>query len=606
MKTVTFYSYKGGVGRTLLLANVARYLSRFGQRVFAIDFDLEAPGLHYKLSLRDAAAPLEIRLGLVDYIHSFSAGDRVPEDLREFVLEVDRWEGTGGSIHLMPAGNVLSAQYWKKLAQIDWHKLFYADDAKGIPFFLNLRNQIEKEFTPDYLLVDSRTGITEVGGVATTILPEVVVCILLHNRENLEGAREVLRSINRTLRARGQASVAILPVVARLPVLKGDAREAQVLGEMMQFLNQDAPDIEDTLSISSLAVLHTDRRLELEETLLVDGHRSIDQSPLLRDYIRLFAQLIPPDVLAPQIGPLVKEAMQRAWDDPAGAERDLVALTEYCAHAEPFEALLKLYRLRNVERLKILRVAARYWELTGITDNPLLWSTIRDNFDEKILDEKATIPLEFVEAVWANEGGNDPKVGIDVAKGYLKGERPDKVLRVVIRICDQPELPLEIVVECLRLLRMAGDFTRGFALLNRYKDAYGGEDAFRSAWLSLAGRSGDRQRALELVDTEMVTATSCAVSDLPLCIKLYVVAGKSKELRDALGERLRHGLAQELHRGFRQNGPSGVSNIIQAFREVGFGKELRGRLKQVMDADEYEYFMRHTTLGQRDLFGDEE
>ncbi|MCJ7630864.1 AAA family ATPase, partial [Candidatus Bathyarchaeota archaeon] len=48
METITFYSYKGGVGRTLALANVAMYLTRFGQKVCIMDFDLEAPGLHYK------------------------------------------------------------------------------------------------------------------------------------------------------------------------------------------------------------------------------------------------------------------------------------------------------------------------------------------------------------------------------------------------------------------------------------------------------------------------------------------------------------------------------------------------------------------------------
>ena len=50
MKTITFYSYKGGVGRTLALANIAKRLSEFGKKVCLIDFDLEAPGLHHPLS----------------------------------------------------------------------------------------------------------------------------------------------------------------------------------------------------------------------------------------------------------------------------------------------------------------------------------------------------------------------------------------------------------------------------------------------------------------------------------------------------------------------------------------------------------------------------
>jgi MinD-like ATPase involved in chromosome partitioning or flagellar assembly len=41
----TFYSYKGGVGRSMALANVAELLYRVGLRVLVVDWDLEAPGL---------------------------------------------------------------------------------------------------------------------------------------------------------------------------------------------------------------------------------------------------------------------------------------------------------------------------------------------------------------------------------------------------------------------------------------------------------------------------------------------------------------------------------------------------------------------------------
>ena len=43
---VTFYSFKGGTGRTMALANVAWILASTGMRVLAVDWDLEAPGLH--------------------------------------------------------------------------------------------------------------------------------------------------------------------------------------------------------------------------------------------------------------------------------------------------------------------------------------------------------------------------------------------------------------------------------------------------------------------------------------------------------------------------------------------------------------------------------
>src|SRR3989442_7579550 len=53
METVAFYSYKGGVGRTLLVANTAQFLAMSGRKVVALDLDLEAPGLHQKVGSRE-------------------------------------------------------------------------------------------------------------------------------------------------------------------------------------------------------------------------------------------------------------------------------------------------------------------------------------------------------------------------------------------------------------------------------------------------------------------------------------------------------------------------------------------------------------------------
>ena len=43
---VTFYSYKGGTGRTMALANIAWILASNGLKVLVVDWDLDSPGLH--------------------------------------------------------------------------------------------------------------------------------------------------------------------------------------------------------------------------------------------------------------------------------------------------------------------------------------------------------------------------------------------------------------------------------------------------------------------------------------------------------------------------------------------------------------------------------
>src|SRR5437773_2282825 len=68
MFVVTFYSFKGGVGRTMALVNVGAYLASSGRRVLLVDFDLEAPSL----PTYDLARPPNIQHpGVVEFVTKF-------------------------------------------------------------------------------------------------------------------------------------------------------------------------------------------------------------------------------------------------------------------------------------------------------------------------------------------------------------------------------------------------------------------------------------------------------------------------------------------------------------------------------------------------------
>src|SRR5258705_8465678 len=111
MRTITFYSYKGGVGRSLLVANTAKYLSTLGKRVFAVDLDLEAPGLHYKFELGFDAATTKPAAGVVDVLRNFLENDSWPEALSDFTTEVEVPSGAG-PIFIMRAGTAPQGDYW--------------------------------------------------------------------------------------------------------------------------------------------------------------------------------------------------------------------------------------------------------------------------------------------------------------------------------------------------------------------------------------------------------------------------------------------------------------------------------------------------------------
>jgi Mrp family chromosome partitioning ATPase len=97
MQTIAFYSYKGGVGRSLLVANAARFLGMLGKRVVALDLDVEAPGLHYKLGqATDAGGTPGNAAGAVPYLVATAKGAKNPPPLQEHMATVALPEGGEG------------------------------------------------------------------------------------------------------------------------------------------------------------------------------------------------------------------------------------------------------------------------------------------------------------------------------------------------------------------------------------------------------------------------------------------------------------------------------------------------------------------------------
>ena len=297
MKTVTFYSYKGGVGRTLLMVNLARYLMSRGKKLVLLDCDLEAPGLHYKFDYEKVTS--KVSVGVVDFFHQFKRDETLP-DMSEMLLESQTHE-SGGSIHIVPAGDIQTVKYWERLSELDWRDMLYSETGYGFHLFLELRRRIREdlEFQPDYLFIDSRTGITEVGGVVTTVLPDALVCVFINNRENIEGTREVLRAIQRSPSyLPDERRTQTVPVLSRVPFHPENSTiESDLLEKIRGKLNEEAYQLEDTLNVTDISVLHIEPSLAMQEAILVGNPQySVDASPLYGDYLKL-GDILFPDVV---------------------------------------------------------------------------------------------------------------------------------------------------------------------------------------------------------------------------------------------------------------------------------------------------------------------
>lgn len=184
-RTVTFYSFKGGVGRTLALLNVAVSLAREGRRVVVVDMDLEAPSFHRYQAI---APPAAEHLGVSDYILDRLTG-------RERTLEPYRYTASGitgvdDRLVVVPAG-----QRPSELAD-EIARIYTPPDERALIFQLFLA-RMTKELQPDFILFDSRTGLAEIAAVCTVELADVIVALTGLNPQGVDGLADVIGRIRR-------------------------------------------------------------------------------------------------------------------------------------------------------------------------------------------------------------------------------------------------------------------------------------------------------------------------------------------------------------------------------------------------------------------------
>jgi cellulose biosynthesis protein BcsQ len=206
-RITTFYSYKGGTGRSMALANFAWLVASSGKRVVVIDWDLEAPGLHRYFRPFLSDRDLSETDGLIDAFWQFAAsatmgptGTATPalvQDQREYIAEalqdstrrLNYEFATKGYIDFICAGRQ-GPTYSERVNTFDW-KRFY--EMGGAQIVVAAREYLRSQY--DCVLIDSRTGVSDTSGICTIQLPDQVVACFTLNRQSVEGVAAILRSI---------------------------------------------------------------------------------------------------------------------------------------------------------------------------------------------------------------------------------------------------------------------------------------------------------------------------------------------------------------------------------------------------------------------------
>jgi tetratricopeptide (TPR) repeat protein len=193
MRVITFYSFKGGVGRTQLLLNVACIVAARGKNVALVDMDIHAPGLSFMKSLRpkDGEAPPG---GLIDFFESVvAANGRADAEIADLTAcayepplireKLRARAKDAGNLWLIPCADFhgpekpeeARAGYLKQLDQLApslqrlaarSRKHALSGAAHANPILSEMEEQLAEltgdHGTPDFLFIDARTGFTEI------------------------------------------------------------------------------------------------------------------------------------------------------------------------------------------------------------------------------------------------------------------------------------------------------------------------------------------------------------------------------------------------------------------------------------------------------------
>ena len=221
----------------MALVNVAVELVKAGRKVLIVDFDLEAPGLD-TFNLPRPSGPTK---GLVDAVIQYTITEQSP-NIDEFIYK-SPIPNVPGELWVMPAGEA-GDRYDRNFKSINWRDLY--ENKNGYLLFEDIKEQWKQLLDPDYVLIDSRTGHTDVSGICTRQLPDSVLLFIFPTEQNRRGLETVVRQIRGEAETERKKDIKLQLVLSNLPEMDDEDG----------YLTRSLEKIKETLGFDPAAVIH--------------------------------------------------------------------------------------------------------------------------------------------------------------------------------------------------------------------------------------------------------------------------------------------------------------------------------------------------------------
>jgi MinD-like ATPase involved in chromosome partitioning or flagellar assembly/DNA-binding response OmpR family regulator len=201
---VSIHSYRGGTGKSNLIANLATSIASQGLRVGIVDTDIQSPGIHILFGLDQET----IDQTLNDYLWGYCNIREAAYDVSHVLKQGDR--SANGSIYLIPSS--IKTHDITRIVREGY------DEA----MLINGLRELIRDLKLDYLLIDTHPGVNEDTLLAITV-SSLVVMILRPDYQDYQGTAVTLE-LARIL----AVSKMLLVVNKALPISDREAFEQQL------------------------------------------------------------------------------------------------------------------------------------------------------------------------------------------------------------------------------------------------------------------------------------------------------------------------------------------------------------------------------------------
>lgn len=183
---ISFYSYKGGVGRTIALIETAYNLADAGKRVLLLDLDVEAPSLHNIFYDKVNDEINGVQYGTIEYLYRKVIQGSEDVRINDIFCSL-QLKNVSGEIFVMPALKSMNKDYVYQIERLQTQQIQEKD------VFREIFAYVQKELNVDIILIDTRAGFNQWGSLSLLTLSNQVIFIAYPNNENVEGLNMALQ-----------------------------------------------------------------------------------------------------------------------------------------------------------------------------------------------------------------------------------------------------------------------------------------------------------------------------------------------------------------------------------------------------------------------------